>query len=96
MEAIIYQRGNSYFLAIEDRTYEVPNLQGPAPSLVNEIRLHKAKLMHKGRTLSVFHPQDLERRLSDADTRIVQSQASVSIFNPPAEPSSTRFLQAVA
>ena len=96
MEATVYQQGTSYFLAIGDNTTEVSYLTGPSNSLVNEIRFQRARLMNKGETFSIFHPQDLERRLNDSDIRIVQSQARVSIFNPPAELSSTQHFQEVA
>ena len=96
IEATVYQKGTSYFLAIGENVTEVPYLTGPSNSLVNEIRFHKARLMYRGETLSIFHPQDLERRLNDSDTRVLQSQANLSILNPPAEIFSTQSLQEVA
>jgi hypothetical protein len=100
MEATVYQGNHngttSYFLQIDNNVTQVPYLSGPLPSLVNELRFHKARLMHKGEPLSVFHPDNLESRLNDQQVRILQSQAKLSIFEPPVELSSTQHLRAVA
>jgi len=88
MEATVYQGGRngvtSYFFKIDDQVTQVPHLTGPAPSLENEFRMHKAKFMSRGNPLSLFHPQTLELRLSDEQARILQSRTGTSIHEPPA------------
>ncbi len=87
MEATIYQTGingaTTYFLRIDGRDYPVKNITGFNNSLANEIRMQKTRLARKGIVLSLFHPEDLERRLDDSQIRTLESATRMTILEPP-------------